>query len=163
MSEIKDLQQAAAIEKLKELAEGIDICLFGSGSEDADGSSFRPMSTKLVDDEGIIYFLSDRNSEKNGEIQKDPRVKLFYADPRKSSYLIITGEAEISEDREKIAELWSSLDKNWFKEGNDDPAISIIKVYPDNAHYWDTEGSRMVNFVKMIAGAATGRTLVKGQ
>lgn len=163
MSEIQNLGSQEAIGKLKELAEGIDICLFGTGAGEPDGSRFRPMSTKLVDDKGNIYFLSERGSGKNVEIADDPAVNLFYSDPGKSSFLIVKGRAEICTDREKIGELWSSLDKTWFKEGKDDPSISIIKVQPETAHYWDTEGNSMVNFFKMIASAATGKTLVKGR
>src|SRR4051812_27134281 len=140
MSEVQDLQQIEAIDKLRDLAESIDICLFGSGADKADGSSFRPMSTKLVDADGNILFFSDRNSLKNREIEADSRVKLYYSDPRKSSFLIVEGVASISSDREMISELWNSLDKTWFKEGESDPAISIISVRPESAHYWDVDG-----------------------
>jgi general stress protein 26 len=62
-----------------------------------------------------------------------------------------------------VEELWSPLVKTWFKEGKDDPNISILKVTPTSAYYWDTEGNRMINFLKMIASVATGKTLVDAQ
>ena len=113
--------------------------------------------------EGTILFFSPKNSEKNRDIEDDPRVKLIYAHPGKNSFLIVKGMAEIIYDRDKIEELWNSLDKTWFKEGQDDPSISILKVTPLEAHYWDTRGNQMVNFVKMLASAATGANLVKGE
>jgi len=164
MNESNDLRRDEAVNKLKELAEDIDICLFCTDLETRDVSFFRPMSTKEVDAEGNIWFLSGRDSEKNEEItQGDHRVQLLYSHPGKSSFLVVTGRAEIFYDRPKIDELWNSLDKTWFRKGQNDPNISIIRVIPEDAHYWDTKGNRMVNFLKMAASVVTGKTLVKGE
>jgi general stress protein 26 len=164
MSEINNLRQEEAINKMKDLAEDINICLFRTEMQGNDAMSYRPMSTKKVDEEGNIWFFSGRNSDKNKAISRgDDGVQLLYAHPGKISFLIVTGKAEIVYDRSKVAELWNSLDKTWFKEGKDDPNISIIKVRPDNAHYWDTQGNMMINFFKMAASALTGKTLVKGE
>jgi general stress protein 26 len=163
MSEQMNLQKGEAVNKLKELAEDIDICLFYAGTEDRNAANYRPMSTKEVDDQGNIWFFSGRNSEKNKAIAADSRVQLVYSHPNKSSFMVVNGEAEIVYDRNKVAELWNSLDKTWFKEGKDDPEISIIKVRPESAHYWDTKGNMMVNFLKMATSVVTGKTLVKGE
>lgn len=163
MSEPIYLQEKQAVRKLQDLATEIDICLFCSGSPIDEREGCRPMATSGVDEEGSIWFMSDRNSEKNKEIAVDPRVKLYYSHPGKSSFLIVSGMAEIVYDREKIRELWTYLDRTWFKEGEDDPSISLIRVRPEHAHYWDAKGNRMVNFFRMVASAATGRTLVEGE
>jgi general stress protein 26 len=76
--------------------------------------------------------------------------------------MIVNGEAEISLDRPKIEELWSPVAKIWFEKGKDDPDISLIKVNTKTAYYWDTEGSKMVNFFKFLASVATGSNLVTG-
>ncbi len=159
----QQLVQADPVKKLQELVEDINVCLFQTGTGDISGTDYRPMATKGVDEEGTIWFFSPRHSEKNRDITENPAVKLIYSHPGKSSFLIVRGMAEIIYDRDKIEELWNSLDKTWFKAGKDDPAISIIKVRPVDAHYWDTRGNQMVNFVKMVASAATGTTLVKGE
>lgn len=157
------LQNRDAVSKLQDLAIEINICLFCNGSGMEDEPSCRPMTTKGVDEEGAIWFFSERNSEKNRELALNPRVRLFYAHPGKSSFLIVTGNAEIIyDDRQRIDEFWSSLDKTWF-EGPGDPNISLLKVKPVSAHYWDVKGNQMVNFVKMVASAATGKTLVQGE
>lgn len=59
-------------------------------------------------------------------------------------------------DQAKVEELWTPLVKAWFTEGKTDPAISIIKVVPKGAYYWDTEGNKMINFIKILASAVTG-------
>jgi general stress protein 26 len=160
MNNETNLQGKEAIEMVKKITKEIDICLFCTSIKTDDGSTARPMSTQDVDDDGNLWFFSDKNSDKNKEIEKDSRVQLFYSDPGKSSYLVVNGEAEIIIDSEKVEELWSPLVKAWFKEGKDDPNISIVKVSSKSAYYWDTEGNKMINFLKMIASVATGSTLL---
>ena len=163
MSEYQLLKDKEAIKKLKDLATEINICLFCPGTGMEEALECRPMATSGVDEEGNIWFFSPRESEKNQKIRSNPRVRLFYSHPGKSSFLVVTGEAEISYDRSKIEQLWNPLDRAWFKEGQDDPSISLIRVKPYTAQFWDTRGNRMVNFLKMVASIATGTTLVEGE
>lgn len=163
MSNPVNLAQQDAIKKLKDLVNDIDMCLFCTNLKTGDGSTCRPMSTAQVDNNGDIWFMSPKDSDKNREIAIDSKVQLFYSHPGKSSYLVVNGNASLQYDKKKIEELWSPLDKTWFKEGKDDPNISLIRVSDINAHYWDTTGNRMVNFFKMVASVATGKTLVNAE
>ena len=43
--------------------------------------------------------------------------------------------------------------KTWFKEGKDDPGISLIKVTPEDAYHWDTKNNKMVSLIKFAMGA----------
>ncbi len=163
MDNVKDLNHNDAIEKLKELVTEIKICLFCSNLKTDDGSTCRPMSAIKVCDQGNIWFFSEMSSDKNKEIAQNENVQLFFSSPSKSSYLVVNGKAEIIVDKTKIEELWTPLAKIWFKGGKDDPDISIIKVKPTNCYYWDTDGNRMINFLKMIASVATGTNLITGK
>jgi general stress protein 26 len=87
-------------------------------------------------------------------------VQLFFSHPGKNSYLVVNGVAEILQDRNKIDALWTPIAKLWFTKGKEDPSISLIKVTPSSAYYWDTEGSKMVNILKFLASVATGKQLV---
>jgi general stress protein 26 len=162
MSGIKNLGNAEAILKLRDLAEAIDICMFCTNLKIDDGASCRPMSTQKVCEEGNIWFFSNSESDKNKEIKQDENVQLFYSHPGKDSYLIVNGVAELIYDRDKIEELWSPVLKAWFPGGKEDPNISIVKVIPSTAYYWDTNGNKMVNFFKMLASATTGKNHVDG-
>lgn len=162
MSDLENLNNKEAIDKLKQLVLEIDICLFCTNLEKDVGESCRPMSSQKVCDEGNIWFFSEQGSIKNREIEQDNRVQLFYSHPGKDSYLVINGEAELVFDSVKIDELWSPALKEWFPEGKDDPSISLIKVRPSSGYYWDTKGSQMINFIKMVASAASGKNLRKG-
>ena len=163
MSNTKDLNNKEAIDKLKSLVEDIMICLFCTDLKTDDGSTSRPMSAIKVCDQGNIWFFSEKDSDKNKAIANDKNVQLFFSHPAKGSYLVVNGEAEIILDKTKIEELWTPVAKIWFKEGKDDPNISIIKVTPTTAYYWDTNGNRMINFIKMVASVVTGKNLLNGE
>ena len=163
MSNTKDLNNNEAIDKLKSLVEEIMICLFCTDLKTDDGSTSRPMSAIKVCDQGNIWFFSEKDSDKNKAIANDKNVQLFFSHPAKGSYLVVNGEAEIIFDKTKIEELWTPVAKIWFKEGKEDPNISIIKVTPTTAYYWDTNGNRMINFIKMVASVVTGKNLLNGE
>ena len=160
MSNTRDLTAKEAIDKLKDLVEDITVCLFCTDLNVDDGSNCRPMSAIKVCDQGNIWFFSEKNSDKNKAVKADKNIQLFFSHPSKGSYLIVNGEAEIIPDKAKIEELWTPVAKIWFKEGKGDPNISIIKVTPITAYYWDTDGNRMINIVKMAASVVTGKNLL---
>lgn len=162
MSNTENLKNKEAINKLKKLVDEIMICLFCTDLKTDDGETCRPMTAIKVCDQGNIWFFSEKNSDKNKAITADKSVQLFFSHPGKSSYLVVNGQAEIILDKVEIEKLWIPFAKIWFKEGKNDPNISIIKVTPTNAYYWDTEGNQMINFLKMVASVATGTNLITG-
>ncbi|MEC5164613.1 general stress protein 26 [Flavobacterium sp. PL11] len=162
MSNTQSEHTIEGIDKLKELVEAINICLFCTDLKTNDGATTRPMSAVKVCDQGNIWFFNQKDSEKNKEILNDPKVQLFFAHPGKGSYVVVNGDATITTDREKIEELWTPDVKIWFDEGKDDPNISLIKVTPSSAYFWDTDGNRMINILKMAASFVTGTNLVSG-
>ncbi len=162
MSNTENLINKEANDKLKSLVNEIMVCLFCTDLKTDDGSTCRPMTAIKVCDQGNIWFFSEKSSDKNKAITSDKEVQLFFSHPGKSSYLVVNGEAEIILDTEKIEGLWTPIAKIWFKEGKNDPSISVIKVTPKGAYYWDTDGNQMINFLKMVASVATGANLVTG-
>lgn len=163
MNNTENLNNKEAIDKLKSLVNDIMVCLFCTDLKTDDGSTCRPMSAVKVCDQGNIWFFSEKSSDKNKALKTDKNVRLFFSHPGKSSYLVVNGEAEIILDKTIIEQLWTPIVKTWFKEGKDDPNISIIKVKPTTTYYWDTDGNRMVNFLKMVASVVTGTNLITGK
>ena len=154
----KNLNGPEAIAKLKDLAEG-KSCFFCSSIKTGIPISTRPMSVQQVDENGNLWFLSANDSHKNDELVHDPFVHLLFQGSSYSDFLNIYGIAAVSEDKEKIKELWEPVLKTWFTEGEDDPRISIIKVEPIDGYYWDNKHGNAIAFIKQLAGAAIGQTL----
>lgn len=158
---VKNLVGEEAIRKLKELAESARICMFTTYTANRPMPS-RPMALQAVDDDGTLHFFSASNSDKNGQINTDPSVQLFFANGGSSEYLNVFGKATISQDRAKIRELWNMWAKTWFQEGPEDPMLTLISVQPEASEYWDTKHNKMVQFAKIAASMVTGKTMDDG-
>ncbi len=158
---IENLAQNQAIDKIKEIVKAADIGMFTTALTNFPLNS-RPMATQDADDEGNLWFFSEKGSTKNEEIESDNRVQIFYANKSSSEYLSVYGTAEISTDRQKIKELWTPMVKAWFPEGDDDPSITIIKVTPVDVYYWDTKNNKLVSLIKIAAAVVTGKTMDDG-
>ena len=155
----KDLNNSKAVEKMKTLIGKSASCFFCTANPSGESNGVRPMSVQKVDDDGVLWFLSANDSHKNDEIMIDSKVKLYFQGSAHSDYLYLKGEAGISEDKNKIKELWEPILKTWFTEGEDDPRISVIRFTPEEGYYWDTKHGNAVAAVKILFGAVTGQTL----
>lgn len=151
----KDLGGKEAIEKIKELVGHNAVCMFSSMGDSIPFQT-RPMTTQEVDDGGNFWFLSAKDSHKNQEVREDSRVQLLFANTSASEYLTVYGRAEILTDRQKVDEVWSPMAKAWFEKGKDDPNLSLIKVTPEHAYYWEPKQNKMITLLKMAASAVTG-------
>jgi general stress protein 26 len=154
-----DLQGTEAIGKIKELVEKAQTCFFCTATPTSESNGSRPMNVRQVDDDGNLWFLSASDSHKNLELEANPSVRLYFQGSPHSDFLELNGHASISKDRSKIRELWEPILKTWFTEGIDDPRITVIKVAPTEGYYWDTKHGNFVAGVKMMIGAAVGKTL----
>ena len=155
----KNLSGTGAVEKIKELAGQAKTCFFITGFKARGPVATRPMSVQKIDSEGNLWFLSANDSHKNAEIKKDPHVQLMFQGSAHSDYLNLYGRATITTDKKKIKELWEPIVKAWFTEGVDDPRITVIKVVPSDGYYWDNKHGNAIAYIKMLAGAAIGKTL----
>ncbi len=155
----EDLTGEKGRAKMKELIEKAGTCFFCTALTAAPPFPTRPMAIQKVDDNGTIWFLSAADSHKNAEIQTDPFVQLLFQGSSYSDFLNLYGTASINQDKAIIKELWNQMLKTWFTEGVDDPRISVIKVVPEEAYYWDTKHPQVIGLIKRLVGAAVGKTL----
>jgi general stress protein 26 len=147
-----DKTPAEVTDRIWELAKKIDICMFTTW--DGENQRSRPMSARVSRDENAIYFLTDLEGHKLTEIEKFPTVSLAWVDSGGHKYVVIAGKAEVSNDRAKIAELWSDWDKAWW-EDETDPSIRLVTVTPDDGELWDSPNA-VVAGAKMLVAAVTG-------
>lgn len=150
----ENLEYSEARKKVKSFVEDIKtgMLVTNIGSKPVDAI---PMTTKKVDTEGNIWFLSGLNSDHNANIIKDRDVQLLYSDVKDYEFISIYGQASIVTKSDILEDLYSSVDDTWFK-GTDDPNLSAIKVNPKEAYYWDTKSNKYVSLFKMGVSAVTG-------
>jgi general stress protein 26 len=153
-----DMTAEEARERVWELAEDINICMFITW--DGERQRARPLAANVERDEHAIYFLVDVNGVKDDQIKQFPVVSMAFADNSSHKYVAITGEATVSNDRAKISELWTP-DNKAFWDSKDDPNIRLITVRPEDAEVWDSPG-KIVSTVKMLTAAVTGSKMELG-
>ncbi|MEZ2127053.1 MULTISPECIES: pyridoxamine 5'-phosphate oxidase family protein [unclassified Sinorhizobium] len=139
------------IERVWDLIEKIGFCMLVT--KNGEEIRARPMSAYAERLENAIYFLTDVHSHKDDEIQQSPNVCLAFSDPRGQKYVSLSGTASVSNDRERIDELWATPAKAWW-HSPDDPSIRILRVAPSSAEYWDSPGT-VFSYIKMAAAAVS--------
>lgn len=124
--------------KLYDLIDDIEFCMLTT--QDGNILRSRPMAHKEVDEAGALWFFTHASTHKTFEVQQEQQVNLAYAAPGSQNYVSLSGTASVVRDQAKVRELWSDLDKVWFKNGPDDPDVVFLKVVPTDAEYWDGVG-----------------------
>lgn len=150
-----------SIEKLKGMVEGIDFAMLTTIA----GNKFRsrPMSTQEMDENGDIWFFTSDNTHKVEEIEADNRVSVAYSQPDDNTYVSVFGRAELVKDRAKIEELWNPVLKAWFPDGLDDPHLSLLKISVEEAEYWDSPNSKIVEIAGFVKALVTGQEAEGGE
>jgi general stress protein 26 len=138
-------------DRVWELMQKISFCMLAT--RDGDDIRSRPMAAHVARDENAVYFLTDAESHKDEEIARAPNVGLAFADAGDQKYVALTGQARVSNDRDKIRELWSVWAKAWW-DSPEDPSLRVLKVTLKDAQYWDSPGT-VVSYVKMLAAAVS--------
>src|SRR5687768_13176151 len=150
-----------SIEKIRELTEGIDFAMLTT----IDGGVLRsrPMSTQEFEFNGDLWFFTSSKTHKIEEIEKDNRVNVSYAAPESNTYVSVSGTAEVVKDQEKIDEYWSDILKAWFPEGKNAPDLVLLKVNVEQAEYWDSSSSTVVQVAGFLKALATGESADGGE
>lgn len=159
------LSPAELADKAWALSEKIRTAIFTTW--DGEQQRARPLSAKVDRDAHAIYFLVGVDGGKTladaagvpalslvEQVSKFPNVSLAFADHGKNDYVTIIGEARVSNDRAKIAELWTPFAKAWWDDEND-PRIRLITVLPEAAEVWEGPNQLVAGAI-MLTAAVTG-------
>ncbi len=116
----------------------------------------RPMSLQECDEEGNLWFISSKESNKNMEIDRNNQVQLYFMNNGDYEYLSILGNAFLYDDKATIKDKWSVAANTWF-DGKEDPNVSIIRVEPRDVYYWDTKAGKFVSMMYFVSSILTGK------
>jgi general stress protein 26 len=158
----QSLSGAAGQKKIAELVKDIRIAMMTTVGLDGTMGS-RPMAVQKAPFDGTLWFLTRSDSEKVGEVEQDHHVTLTFAEPKSSKYIALKGRASVSQDRNKISELWNPMYKAWFPQGESDPEIAVLRVEVTEADYWEASDSKLILLLKYAAAALTHGKLPVGE
>ena len=141
--------------RLKELIESVRIAMLTS--MDLNGSLHtRPVETLRCDGDGTLWFFTDHQSPKANELSHDMRVSVGFSDPSKRVYAAVAGQARILRDEALAAQLWRPAQRAWYPAGSSDQHLSILRVTPERAEYWETPG-RVSYLLAALAATVAGK------
>lgn len=113
----------------------------------------RPMAALADPQAHALYFVTRLESGKTHDIGTAAPVNLAFVDPAKSTFVSVAGRATVSQDREKLRELWNMWTEAWLPDGPDSPETALITVEPGEAVIWNNNSSRIVRTIKTAAAA----------
>lgn len=155
----EDIAGVDAVQRIRDVVDKTATCFFCTAVSTGGSGAARPMSVQDVDDRGHLWFFAASDSHTVAEITERGDVRLFFQGSEHAGFLTLTGTARVTRDEAKIAELWEPVLKTWFTGGLDDPRIRVVEVAPQGGYYWDNKHGSMVAGIKMLVGAAIGKTL----
>ena len=152
MTETPDREQLIA--KIAAMIKDIRIAMLATVTPDGAIHS-RPMATQESEFAGELLFLTRQDSSKTDEISHEARVTVIYVDSKEHRFITLAGRAALSKDRATVHTLWNPLYKAWFPEGENDPAITVIRVEVDHAEYWEAPSNAIVRNFQLLKAAVT--------
>jgi general stress protein 26 len=118
---------ASAIDRVWDIIEKVGIGMLTTSF--AGGLRARPLEARPDRAKGLIWFVTDRRSGKEHEIEAEDDVGLVFIDIDDKAYLSITARAEVQRDSGKAADIWKATDTAWWS-GPDDPNVCVLRVRP---------------------------------
>jgi general stress protein 26 len=146
-------QTSAERVHLCQLIEHMHLAMLTT-SNDSGQLISRPMAPLEMASDGAIWFFSDRQSAKVGQLQS---VNLSFTDIDRGTYVSISGVGEIHADRLRMKRLWTPAAKPWFPDGPESSNLCLLKIVPVSAEYWDAPRSKMVRLFAMAVAMITGK------
>lgn len=152
------------LDELYDLIGDMEIAL--KTTRRADGHLVtRPMATQSRGPLADLWFVTNIETHKTDEIERDPHVCLGYYDDGSKEWVSVSGTAAVTQDRAKIRELWAPDWKAWFEDeggdrdgGPDDPRLALILVDAHTVHYMKAKHSKPVTLFEIAKGMVTGST-----
>ena len=111
--------------------------------------------------DGSLWFITDKRSRKVKAIESGAKTTLLFQNDKQGAYLHLTGRASVVDDRAKLEELYTTLQRTWFPKGLDDPDITLVRFDADEGNYWDSHDSYVrlaVAFAKSIVTGEPGKS-----
>jgi general stress protein 26 len=156
-------RRPTSAEQLAELIEGIDIAMLTTAGPDGWLVS-RPLSTQAADFDGErIWFFTEADSPKIGEIRRRRKVNVAYASKDANTYVSVAGQARINRDRAKIESLWNDALKAFFPKGVNDPNLVLLEVEVRSAEYWTGPRTGIGKLLAFVAARVTKKEELMGE
>ncbi|MHA2281739.1 MAG: pyridoxamine 5'-phosphate oxidase family protein [Promethearchaeota archaeon] len=88
------------------------------------------------DNKFVNYISTNTSSSKITDIQKNPKISLYYCDPDDVKGVMFGGDAEIIDDLDLKKQIWLDWWTKYYSEGLEDPDYTLLKLNPKKARFY---------------------------
>ena len=110
-----------------------------------------PMSHYVDTERNCLWFITADGTDCHEAAQAGKTVHYVVAEAKAQIYAKIDGSLSVSNDSEKLDELWSPIAAAWFDDGREDKDVRLVQFTPSHAEAWMTDGG--AGFFYQIAKA----------
>ena len=145
--------------KIRELLKGFPIAFMATIVDGALTARPIGVAGDHAAFDGTLWFITDKRSRKVQAIESGATTTLLFQNDKEGAYLHLIGHASVVEDRARLEELYTTLQRTWFPKGLDDPDITLVRFDAVEANYWDSHDSLVrlaAGFVKSIVTGKPG-------
>jgi general stress protein 26 len=157
-----DLKKLENIEHLRGMIDKSKTAMLTTFTIDS-GFHSRPMATAQLDVDGALWFFTNEFSSKVAEISHDNKVSVTYSNTSTSTYISMNGTAQVVDDRVKMHELWDPFVEAFFKDGVEDPKLTLLRVDITDAEYWDSSAGTLSLAFKWLKSVIAGTKFEPGE
>lgn len=155
--------------KLYERIDQLEIAMMTTRRRDGHLHS-RPMATQRRAAGADLWFVTAEGTSAVDDIRRDPKLNLAYYKDRSREWISVSGQAFLTQARDKIEELYAPDWRVWFgEEGDprhgtpDDPRIVLIGVEIHGGAYLELDKPQPVVLYEIVKGFVTGSTPEVGE
>ncbi len=122
----------------------------------------RPMVVDAIDENGWLWFLTDRSSRNALELIQNPQATIAFQSTRGDRYVSVQGTAIVVQDDAKVKRMWKPAVRAWFPRGHGELDVVLIAVRVARAEYWLVP-RRINRMVTAATSLMTGRRADAGR
>jgi general stress protein 26 len=149
------MNQPTSRELIWKHVRDIGTCMMVTTKPDG-GVRARPMRGVPDEAGNAIWFFTDRDTDKDEDVQRDPRACLTFADTHDQTYVSVSGRITLVHDRDQIAAHWNEGAEVYYPNGKDDNSVVLMKFAAESGEYWDAPSSPIVMAIKFLQAKVSG-------
>ena len=110
----------------------------------------QPMSHHVDRENKAMWFISSADTDLVQEISPDRNAEFCLISPDGAFQACISGKLSISNDEDKLNELWSFASAAWFEGGRRDPKVRLLQLAMDQASVWISTSASLTFGIEML-------------
>lgn len=104
-------------------------------------SHMQPMTAFCEDEGGPIWFYCRKDNHLLRDAGQGKPAMFCLVTDDDHFIACVGGDLREDHNRERIERFWNPVAGAWFPEGRDDPALTLLRLDPHEAHVWVGAGN----------------------